>query len=254
MSRRLQLIGVLALIATIGAFTPAVVSAAGVPAAPTFTKDIAPIFQEKCEACHRPDSIAPMSLRDLRRGASVGARRSRRASSAPDAALAHRQDGRHPGVQERSVAHATMQIATIVKWIDRARRRATRRTCRRRVVADEQGWNFAEHVRPDRAGSDHPVHAVDAEGRRERRLVEAGRRDRAHRAALGARDRNPPGHASRAARSRITPSRGSSRKKTDRRRQHELRDSIGRRLQHRARSWSGRSASRARSCGRTPAS
>jgi hypothetical protein len=28
----------------------------------TFTKDIAPIFQEKCEACHRADSIAPMSL------------------------------------------------------------------------------------------------------------------------------------------------------------------------------------------------
>ena len=28
----------------------------------TFTKDIAPIFQEKCEACHRTDSIAPMSL------------------------------------------------------------------------------------------------------------------------------------------------------------------------------------------------
>src|SRR3954447_9535383 len=30
--------------------------------APTFTRDIAPIFQDKCEACHRPDSIAPMSL------------------------------------------------------------------------------------------------------------------------------------------------------------------------------------------------
>src|SRR5688572_21891482 len=29
---------------------------------PTYTKDIAPIFQEKCEACHRPDSMAPMSL------------------------------------------------------------------------------------------------------------------------------------------------------------------------------------------------
>ena len=29
----------------------------------TFTKDVAPIFQEKCEACHRPGSIAPMSLR-----------------------------------------------------------------------------------------------------------------------------------------------------------------------------------------------
>jgi hypothetical protein len=28
----------------------------------TFTKDIAPIFQENCQACHRPGSIAPMSL------------------------------------------------------------------------------------------------------------------------------------------------------------------------------------------------
>ena len=28
----------------------------------TFTKDIAPILQEKCQACHRPDSMAPMSL------------------------------------------------------------------------------------------------------------------------------------------------------------------------------------------------
>ena len=36
---------------------------AEVPAKPTFTRDVAPIFQEKCEACHRPDSIAPMSLR-----------------------------------------------------------------------------------------------------------------------------------------------------------------------------------------------
>src|SRR5580704_8511949 len=28
----------------------------------TFTKDIAPIFQEKCQNCHRKDSMAPMSL------------------------------------------------------------------------------------------------------------------------------------------------------------------------------------------------
>ena len=28
----------------------------------TFTKDVAPILQEKCQACHRPSSIAPMSL------------------------------------------------------------------------------------------------------------------------------------------------------------------------------------------------
>jgi len=30
--------------------------------APTFTKDIAPIFQRSCQDCHRPGSIAPMSL------------------------------------------------------------------------------------------------------------------------------------------------------------------------------------------------
>src|SRR5262249_884821 len=46
---------------------PQVATAADTPKAPvpTFTKDIAPIFQEKCEACHRPDSIAPMSLKEF---------------------------------------------------------------------------------------------------------------------------------------------------------------------------------------------
>src|ERR1700741_362223 len=32
------------------------------PAAPTFNKDVAPIFYKNCIACHRPGEIAPMSL------------------------------------------------------------------------------------------------------------------------------------------------------------------------------------------------
>ena len=28
----------------------------------TFAKDVAPIFQEKCQDCHRKGSMAPMSL------------------------------------------------------------------------------------------------------------------------------------------------------------------------------------------------
>src|SRR5262245_58091657 len=28
----------------------------------TFSKDVAPIFQKKCQECHQPNSIAPMSL------------------------------------------------------------------------------------------------------------------------------------------------------------------------------------------------
>ena len=31
-------------------------------AAVTFSKDVAPIFQAKCQDCHRPGSMAPMSL------------------------------------------------------------------------------------------------------------------------------------------------------------------------------------------------
>ena len=38
-------------------------AAAAPPGAPvTFAKDVAPILQQKCQACHRPDSIGPMSL------------------------------------------------------------------------------------------------------------------------------------------------------------------------------------------------
>src|SRR5580692_9356571 len=33
-------------------------------AAPTFTKDIAPIFYKNCVSCHRSGEIAPMSLLD----------------------------------------------------------------------------------------------------------------------------------------------------------------------------------------------
>jgi hypothetical protein len=39
-----------------------VASAAGAQTAPTFSKDIAPILQAKCQECHQPNSIAPMSL------------------------------------------------------------------------------------------------------------------------------------------------------------------------------------------------
>ena len=38
--------------------SPAAAQTAG--AAPTFSKDIAPIFQAKCQACHQPESIAPI--------------------------------------------------------------------------------------------------------------------------------------------------------------------------------------------------
>ena len=45
------------------AVTPAARAADARVAAPvTFSKDVAPILQDKCQACHQPNSIAPMSL------------------------------------------------------------------------------------------------------------------------------------------------------------------------------------------------
>ena len=38
------------------------IRAADTPKQVTFSKDIAPIFQAKCQDCHQPNSIAPMSL------------------------------------------------------------------------------------------------------------------------------------------------------------------------------------------------
>jgi len=52
-----------ALLVTLLAATPApTATTTDTAAAPTFTKDIAPIFQDKCESCHRRNQMAPMSL------------------------------------------------------------------------------------------------------------------------------------------------------------------------------------------------
>jgi hypothetical protein len=42
--------------------TASVARSADTPRQVTFTKDVAPIFQARCEGCHRPDGMAPMPL------------------------------------------------------------------------------------------------------------------------------------------------------------------------------------------------
>ena len=54
------LLVVLATSAVVAAMPAAMQTPADRPV--TFTKDIAPILQRSCQQCHRPDSIAPMSL------------------------------------------------------------------------------------------------------------------------------------------------------------------------------------------------
>jgi mono/diheme cytochrome c family protein len=43
-------------------FTSIAVLGASAQAQVTFTKDVAPILQERCQTCHRPNTFAPMSL------------------------------------------------------------------------------------------------------------------------------------------------------------------------------------------------
>jgi hypothetical protein len=93
------------------------VAQAEVPASPTFTRDIAPIFQAKCEACHRPESIAPMSLRTYAE-ARPWARSIRTRVEARQMPPWHID--KTVGIQEfkndRSLSDD--QIATILKWVD----------------------------------------------------------------------------------------------------------------------------------------
>jgi len=141
MSRRRNL-GILgAAFATAALMTPRVAAAADT--APTFTKDIAPIFQEKCEACHRPDSIAPMSLvtyeearpwaRSIR--TRVEARQMPPWSIDKTVGIQHFKN-------DRSLSDA--QIETIMKWIDAGAPKGDPKDLpAAKQWPTEQGWNFA---------------------------------------------------------------------------------------------------------------
>jgi hypothetical protein len=93
------------------------IGSAQVPAAPTFTRDIAPIFQAKCEACHRPESIAPMSLRTYAE-ARPWARSIRARVDARQMPPWHidKTVGIQSFKNDRSLSD--VQIATILKWVD----------------------------------------------------------------------------------------------------------------------------------------
>ena len=111
--------------------------------APTFTKDVAPIFQEKCEACHRPDSVAPMSLvtfEDARAWArSIKLRVSRRE-------MPPWHIDKTVGIQQfkndRSLSDA--QIDTIVRWVDGGSPKGDPKDMPPpKQFSDVSVWNFA---------------------------------------------------------------------------------------------------------------
>jgi hypothetical protein len=116
---------------------------AGPPSNPTFTKDVAPIFQEKCEACHRPDSIAPMSLVTFEEARPW-------ARSIKDRVAARQMPPWHidktVGIQEfkndRSLSDE--QIDIITRWVDTGSPKGDPKDMPApKQWPDESKWNFA---------------------------------------------------------------------------------------------------------------
>jgi hypothetical protein len=130
--------------AIVSVFPAPLLGADGPPSNPTFTKDIAPIFQEKCEACHRADSIAPMSL--------VTFEEARPWARSIKERVASRQMppwhiDKTVGIQDfkndRSLSDD--QLATIVKWVDTGAPKGDAKDMPpAKEWPDESVWNFAK--------------------------------------------------------------------------------------------------------------
>src|SRR5215831_18250822 len=134
-------VAVIGLLVVLGLSAPAVSQQ---PAAAVFTKDVAPIFQEKCQSCHRPGYIAPMSL--------VTYEEARPWAKAIKERVITRQMppwhlDKSVGIQhfanDRSLSDK--QINTIVRWVDSGAQKGNPRDMPAlRQWPDESIWNFAE--------------------------------------------------------------------------------------------------------------
>jgi hypothetical protein len=106
-----------AVAATVGVALLASTASAQTAAAPTFSKDIAPIFQAKCQECHQPNSIAPMSLITFAE-ARPWARAIKQRVAARQMPPWHIDQS--VGVQKfkNDMSLSQKQIDTIVAWVD----------------------------------------------------------------------------------------------------------------------------------------
>jgi hypothetical protein len=130
----------------------------------TFTKDIAPIFQEKCQACHRDGSIAPMSL--------VTYEETRPWAKSIKTRVESRQMppwhiDKTVGIQQfkndRSLTDE--QIDTITRWVDAGAPKGDPKDMpAAKVWPDDSGWNFAAMFGPPDLVIKSPKYTVPAVG------------------------------------------------------------------------------------------
>jgi hypothetical protein len=83
----------------------------------TFTKDVAPILQRRCQACHRPDTFAPMSLLTYEEARPwVRSIKQRVAAREMPPWYIDKSVGVHHF--KNDVSLTDQEIATIVRWVD----------------------------------------------------------------------------------------------------------------------------------------
>ena len=183
-----QLLG--ALVLTAAAAAPAFAQTAA--PTPTFTKDVAPIFQAKCESCHRPDSIAPMSLVTYEQSRPWARSIRDRVQTRQMPPVAPRQEPGHPALRERPLAQRRRdRHHRQVGGGGRAEGRHEGHAEAGRV-AERRHLELREAVRQARPGPH--VAGLHPEGRRDGRVVQARAGHRPHRGALGARHRDAARH------------------------------------------------------------
>ena len=128
----------------------ATASAAPVAATPTFTKDVAPILQEKCQDCHREGAMAPMSLITYEQTRPW-------AKSIKQRVLARQMPpwfiDKTVGIQHfaNDASLSDQQMATIVKWVDAGAPMGNPKDMpAAKVYNDDNGWVLAKkYGQPD---------------------------------------------------------------------------------------------------------
>ena len=144
--RQVLSVGVLAL--GVVAVLPSATSAQSSDPSVTFARDVAPIFQEKCEACHREGSMAPMSL--VTYGETrPWARRIKAVIESREMPPWHLDQ--RVGIQDfkndRSLSNE--QIDTIVQWVDNGAPMGDLANMPRPMTWPEgETWNYEELFGP----------------------------------------------------------------------------------------------------------
>jgi hypothetical protein len=145
-------------------------------APPTFAKDVAPILQQKCQSCHRPGSIAPMSLLTYEDAQKYAPRiRARVAARVMPPWHIDRTVGIQAFQNDRSLTDA--QIDTIVKWVDAGTPLGDPKDMPAPVKwPDPSVWQLAERFGPPDAVIKSEPYSVNATGQDKwwRPVVETG--------------------------------------------------------------------------------